>query len=179
MNRVARVPAEPPNVAPEPRSTEARPVRDVAAALYGVILATALTAAYSEYSATDAGQIALAVLVTAIVFWLAHAYATVLAHGLVHHGRFSHEAAASALLQESPLLLGALPAIAALLLAPLGLLSDYHAENAAIGAGVVTLGLGGLVAGIRQQAVFGRTLAMTVASTALGLAMVALKAIVH
>ena len=50
-----------------------RPARHAAAGLYGVILATALTAAYSEDSATDGGQIALAVVVTGIVFWLAHA----------------------------------------------------------------------------------------------------------
>lgn len=156
-----------------------RPARDAAAALYGVILATALTAAYSEYSGTDAGEIALAVVVTGIVFWLAHAYAAVVARGLVRESRFSWRGVGLALGEEVPLLVGTAPPVLALLLAPIGILSEYHAENVAIATGVGTLAIVGFVAGHRQQAGAGRTLVMTIVSLAMGLAIVALKAIVH
>jgi len=47
-------------------------VEALASALYGVVLATAITAAYSESPELSDLQIAYAVLATAIVFWLAH-----------------------------------------------------------------------------------------------------------
>ena len=48
-------------------------------AIYGLILATSVIAVSREYDATNAGRIGVTVLVTGIVFWLAHVYARVLA----------------------------------------------------------------------------------------------------
>jgi hypothetical protein len=54
---------------------------NLASAIYGTILSTALIAAYSEDPGSDPLQVAVAVVVTSLVFWIAHAYAGVLARG--------------------------------------------------------------------------------------------------
>ena len=151
----------------------------LATAIYGTILSTALIAAYSEDPGSDPGQIAAAVLVAALVFWVAHAYADLLAHGVVyrHSGgfaRFRVELAA-----EWPMVTGALLPILPLLLSPLGVLSDDAAEDAAIATGVALLGLVGIVIAMRRgSGLIG--VALSAASSALfGVIVVALKALVH
>jgi hypothetical protein len=155
------------------------PARSLAAGIYGAVLATALVAAFSEDHALDAGWVAVAVAVTVVVFWLVHAYATLLAGGVLVAGHLSWSAARAALADELPLVLGALPVIAPLLLAPAGMLSTAHAENLALATGVATLGLAGAAAGRRQRAGLAATLALAAATAAVGGVMVALKAIVH
>jgi hypothetical protein len=153
--------------------------RSLASGIYGAVLATALVAAYSEDPSTEAGWVALAVAVTALVFWLVHGYATVLAGG-VHHGRRLDWAAARvALRQEAPMLLAAIPVIAPLLLAPLGVLSTTHAEDLALAAGVGSLALAGALAGRRRGAGPLAIAAMALATGAVGGVMIALKAVVH
>jgi multisubunit Na+/H+ antiporter MnhG subunit len=46
--------------------------------VYGLILATAVITISRELDSSDAGRAALNVLVTALVFWLAHVYARLL-----------------------------------------------------------------------------------------------------
>ena len=151
----------------------------LAPAIYGTILSTALIAAYSEDSGSDALQVAIAVLVAALVFWLAHAYADVLARGLALRERASWARARTELAREWPMVTGALLPILPLLLAPLGALSDYGAENAAIITGVALLGLvGALIAWRRGEGLLG--MALNASGSALfGIVVVALKAIVH
>jgi hypothetical protein len=151
----------------------------LAPAIYGAILSTALIAAYSEDSGSDPLQIAAAVLVAALIFWLAHAYADVLARGLALRERASVSRARTELGREWPMVMGALLPILPLLLAPLGVLSDYGAENAAIISGVALLGLvGALIAWRRGEGLLG--MAFNASGSALfGVVVVALKAIVH
>lgn len=51
----------------------------VTEAINGPILATSVIAVSREYDSTNAGLIGVTVLVTGVAFWLAHAYARVLA----------------------------------------------------------------------------------------------------
>jgi hypothetical protein len=159
---------------PEQESSES-----LAPAIYGTILSTALIAAYSEDPGSDPWQIAVAVLVAAVVFWLAHAYADVLARGLALRERASFARARVELRREWPMVGGAILPILPLLLAPLGVLSDYGAENAAIASGVALLGLvGGAIAWRRGEGLAG--VAFNAAGSILfGIVVVALKAIVH
>ena len=72
---------------PTTRPADWRPVtvrtsRSATEGIYGLILATAVIAVSREYGEDDAGRVGLAVLVTAIVFSLAHVYAAVLGTGV-------------------------------------------------------------------------------------------------
>jgi hypothetical protein len=151
----------------------------LAPAIYGTILSTALIAAYSEDSSSDPWQIALAVFVAAVIFWLAHAYADVLARGLALRERASFARARVELARERPMVTGAILPILPLLLAPLGILSDYGAENAAIITGVALLGVVGVaIAWRRGEGPLG--IAFNAAGCLIfGVVVVALKAIVH
>ena len=151
----------------------------LAPAIYGTILSTALIAAYSEDPGSDPWQIAVAVFVAAVIFWLAHAYADVLARGLALRERASFSRARTELVRERPLGTGASLQILPLLLAPLGVLSDYGAENAAIITGVALLGLVGiLIAWRRGEGLIGIAF-NAVGCLFFGVVVVALKAIVH
>ncbi len=151
----------------------------LAPAIYGTILSTALIAAYSEDASSDPWQIAVAVLVAALVFWLAHAYADVLARGLALRERASFSRARSELARESPMVTGAILPILPLLLAPLGVLSNYAAENAAIITGVGLLGIVGIaIAWRRGEGLVGIAFSAT-GCVLFGVVVVALKAIVH
>ena len=78
-------------------------------------------------------------VVTAAVFWIAHAYADVLARGLMGSGGGGLTQARAELAREWPLVLGSLPPVLPLLLAPLGVLSDDSAETLAIASGISLL----------------------------------------
>ncbi len=59
-----------------------RTIGSVTEAIYGLILATSVIAVSREYDASNAGLVGVTVLVTGIVFWLAHVYARVLAESI-------------------------------------------------------------------------------------------------
>jgi hypothetical protein len=151
----------------------------LATAIYGSILSTALIAAYSEDSGGDAGQIAIAVLVAALVFWVAHAYADLLAHGVVYRSSGSLARFRDELVAEWPMVTGALLPILPLLLSPLGVLSDDAAEDVAIATGVALLGVVGMIIAVRRgSGLVG--IAFSAASSAMfGVIVVTLKALVH
>ncbi len=151
----------------------------LASAIYGTILSTALIAVYSEDPGNDPLQVAVAVAVAAAVFWIAHAYADVLARGLVGTGGAGFSQARSELAREWPLVLGSLPPILPLLLAPLGLLSDDSAETVAIATGVALLAAWGVAIAVRRGSGLVGIAYSAGASASFGLVVVALKALVH
>src|SRR4051812_17236875 len=156
---------------------EAPPSQGLANAIYGTVLSTALISAYSEDSGSDPLQVAVAAAVTAIVFWLAHAYAGAIARGLGSGGGLSR--ARDELALGWPIVLGGIPPSLPLLLAPLGVLSDDHAETAAIVTGIVVLGAWGMaIAWRRGHGLLGAA-SGALASAFFGLVVVALKALVH
>ena len=150
-----------------------------APAIYGTILSTALIAAYSEDPGSDAGQVALAVIVAVLVFWIAHAYADVLARGLQDREPASLPHIRSELAREWPMVGGGLLPVLPLLLSPLGILSSDVAEDVAIAAGVLVLaGVGVAIALRRGSGLIG--IVVSAAGSALfGVVVVALKALVH
>jgi hypothetical protein len=152
---------------------------NLAGTIYGTILSTALIAAYSEYPDAEPGQIAVAVVVTALIFWVAHAYAAVLAEE-AETGEGNLAATASrTLTDEWPLVLGSLPPTVPLLLAPLGVVSDFRAEDLAIATGIALLAAWGLAISRRRRLGPLGTAAAVAASAAFGLVIVGLKAFVH
>ena len=60
--------------------------------IYGLILAMSVIAVSAEHDSSDAGRVAAAVLVTALVFWLAHVYAHLLGFGVSEERRLTRAA---------------------------------------------------------------------------------------
>jgi hypothetical protein len=56
-----------------------RPPANLARSIYGNVLATSLVVAFSEDEDYSTTEVAVAVLVTGLVFWLAHVYASLIA----------------------------------------------------------------------------------------------------
>lgn len=152
---------------------------DLAGVIYGIILATALIGAFSEQP--KVGQVATfaAVLGSAVIFWLAHAYAHILAAGVVDREPITGPAVREALIRQLPLVFGALPPALVLLAEPLGILSEDNSDNIAMLVGVGLLTLFGFVAARRRGAGALGTVVLTAISAGLGLVMIGLKSAVH
>ncbi len=152
---------------------------DLAGVIYGIILATALIGAFSEQPKVGPVATFIAVMGSAVIFWLAHGYAHILAAGVVDREPITRRAVGEALLRQLPLVLGALPPALVLLTEPLGLLSEDNTETLALFVGVALLAAFGLIAARRRQAGLLGTIVLTATSAGLGLVMVGLKAAVH
>jgi hypothetical protein len=155
-----------------------RRLAQAAGAIYGTILVTAVVTALSEDEGASPTEIAVAAILTSLVFWLAHVYSRVLAIS-VGERAFTWAVARDTAVEEWPMVQSAGPPVAALLLAPIGVVSDYTAENLAIGAGLAALFFWGLLLGRRRGlAPLGLLLVATV-NVAFGGAIVLLKIAVH
>jgi hypothetical protein len=151
----------------------------LATAIYGTILSTALIAAYSEDPGSDPVQVALAVLLAALVFWIAHAYSDVLARGLIGRGRGGMARIREELAREWPMVTGAALPVLPLFLAPLGILSDSNAESVAIASGVLVLVAVGIAIAWQRGSGWAGIAFSAAASGVFGIVVVTLKAIVH
>ncbi len=148
-------------------------------AIYGLILATSVIAVSREYESTDAGLIAVTVLVTGIVFWLAHVYAA-RARAAHRDGAMITRAELAAVLRHDwPLVQVTIPLLLILLLGAIGVLADRTAVLLAMLAALVELerdrrlrgarGRGARLVGVRVRGDGAR----------LGGAVVLLKVLVH
>jgi hypothetical protein len=152
--------------------------RDVAGAIYGLILATSVIAVSRQYT-QDAAVTAVTVVVTAAVFWLAHVYAGAAAIAIRKGHMPSRREVRGIVEEEWPLVQsGVLPTII-LLLGPLGILADDTAQDAALAACLVELAAIGLMVG-RAARARGILVAPSCAiSLSFGVVIVVLKVLVH
>lgn len=153
--------------------------RNVAAAVYGQILVTALVATLSEDDSISIGSLLFWVAVTMLVFWLAHLYAEGVAVRLERERDLGLADVGELVRNELPELYATLPAVIVLALGWVGVLSRDAAIDIAIGAGVATLaGMGFVIA--RRSHLPPRATAVAVGvNGAFGLAIVALKVFTH
>ena len=153
--------------------------RDVAGAIYGLILATSVIAVSRQYQPDKAGVTAVTVVVTAGVFWLAHVYAETLALGL--HGRHTPTWPETRRIVDKqwPLVqAGILPTVV-LLLGPLGVLDDATAQDLALSVCLLELGTTGLFVA-RAAGARGIVAAVSGAiALSFGVMIIALKVAVH
>jgi hypothetical protein len=98
------------------------PRANVAAAVYGQILVTSVVATLSEDHGISAGALLFWVLVTMLVFWVAHVYAEGVARRLDRDSDLTIAEVRDLAVDELPELLAALPAAGALLLGWIGVL---------------------------------------------------------
>ena len=147
--------------------------------IYGLILATSVIAVSAEYSSSDAGLVAVTVLVTGVVFWLAHVYARVLAGSITNHRMLKRSEMGDALRHDWPLVEVTVPLVLILSLGVVDVVADKTAILAATLAALVELAAAGAYAAHASGASRRATVASAVVAVALGSAVVLLKALVH
>jgi hypothetical protein len=149
-----------------------------AGAIYGTILSMAVISTASKTD--DAGPILIAgwAAATALVFFLAHVYADIVAAGFSRPSQAT-ELAKAAARKQWPLVQGSLIPAAAMFLAPLGIVSEDHATYVAVYVGVAVLFLAGLAIGSREQLGWARMLTIGTVNALIGLLIVGLKIFVH
>ena len=148
-------------------------------AIYGLILATSVIAVSREYDSSNAGLIGVTVLVTGVVFWLAHVYARVLAASITRHRMLNRSEVREALRHDWPLVEVTVPLVLILALGALDIVPDKAASLAAMLAALVELAAAGAYAARRSGAGLRGTVGSAVIAVALGSAVVLLKALVH
>ena len=156
-----------------------RTTGSVTEAIYGLILATSVIAVSREYDASNAGRIGVTVLVTGVVFWLAHVYARVLAGSVTQHRRLSRLEVREVLRHDWPLVEVTVPLVLILSLGALDVMSDRAAILAAMLAALVELAAAGAYAARKSGAGLAGTVVSALIAVTLGSAVVLLKALVH
>lgn len=151
----------------------------VTEAIYGLILATSVIAVSREYDSANAGLLAVTVLVTGVVFWLAHVYARVLATTIRQRRMLNRSEVREALRHDWPLVEVTIPLLIILALGTLDVVPDRPAIIAATVAALVELAAAGAYAARTSGAGLGGTVVSAVVAVALGSAVVLLKAFVH
>ena len=147
--------------------------------VYGLILATAVIVISRESDASDAGQAALSVLVTALVFWLAHVYARLLGTAVSRDRGLTRADLAGAAREHWSLVEVAIPLVLILGLGAIGILPGRAALVAATILALVELAATGAYAAIRHDAGPGGTLLSAAFAVMLGLLVVLLKVLIH
>jgi hypothetical protein len=148
---------------------------NVAPAIYGQILATALVATLSEDAGISAGELLFWFVMTMLVFWFAHVYSEAVAERFRRDRSLSWRDVRQVALRESPELSAAAPAAFVLALGWLGALSRGAAADLAIAVGVAALFAWGFVIARRSHLSPLAGAAAVAVTGAFGLAIVALK----
>jgi hypothetical protein len=145
-------------------------------AVYGTIVATAVIAA----SAHDErpGIILAATVATLLVFWIAHVYAEVLAHGL-RQARLDLHIVPGIMAQELSMLAAPALSVLFLLLGALGLLGEGLAVRLALWNGVAQLVGWGIDVGRRLGRSWPMALLGGVVNGVLGVVIILLEVLLH
>ena len=146
-------------------------------AIYGTIIVAGLLAATGPDDDPEIWPTALWVLVTVVVFWLAHSWSLSIARratGLTPGGGLGHSLA-----HHWPLVQAAFPPLAVMLLAALLGAKDETAILIAACSCVVLLGAWGFVVGMQEHDSLARIALTSVGCATLGLLLVVLKIVIH
>ena len=161
------------------RPRVARTSGSITEAVYGLILATSVMTVSAEYASSNAGLVGVTVLVTGVVFWLAHVYSRVLAGSITHHRMLSRSEVREAIRHDWPLVEVTIPLVLILALGVLDVVGDRTAILAATLVALVELAAAGGYAARASGAGTRATVASAVVAVALGSAVILLKALVH
>jgi hypothetical protein len=132
-----------------------------------------------EYHSSNAGLIGVTVLVTGVVFWLAHVYARVLAGSITLHRMLNRFEVRDVLRHDWPLVEVTAPLVLILALGVIDVVPDKAAILAATLAALVELAAAGAYAARTSGAGLRGTGMSAVIAVTLGSAVVLLKALVH
>jgi hypothetical protein len=154
------------------------PTENPARVIYGIIAIAALLAAESGLHETYLDTIASAAIAAAL-FWFAHAYAELLARRLELEEHLSVGAIWRALAHESAIVRGAMVPLAVLVVGWIVGAQQQTAVTAALWTAVASLILFELVAGLRVRASARELVLEGCAGAAMGVAIIALKIVLH
>jgi hypothetical protein len=164
---------------PEIRPLVARTNGSATQGVYGLVLATSVITVSGQSGLSGAGPVALALLVTAGVFWLAHVYAYMLGEAVSHGRRPSRTELAHALREHSSLVEVVIPLVLVLGLGVVDVVPDRAALTAATVIALVELAATGGYAAITHGVGLRGIVASAAVALALGLVVVLLKVLVH
>jgi hypothetical protein len=154
------------------------PTDNPSGVVYGIIVIGALLAAESGQHETYLDTVASAAI-AAMLYWFAHAYAEVLGRRLTRHEHLSAPTLARALVRDWTIMEGAALPLAALVIGWIAGAPQQTAVTAALWSAVASLVAFELIAGVRSHA-SARELALEgAAGAAMGIAILALKIVLH
>ena len=146
--------------------------------IYGTIVVLSVLVAGSRAYPHDAGRIAVLVVVTSTVFWLAHVYAHAVGHSVAHDEHLSLGELRYIARREFSIVEAALPPVVALALGHFGVISTHAAVWLAFGLGLgVLLAQGIVFARVERLQLLG-TLVVVALNLGLGIMLIALKLVV-
>lgn len=146
--------------------------------VYGTIVALAVLVAGARAYPHEAGHIAVLVVVTSVVFWLAHVYAHGVGQSVARDRRLTLAELRSVARQEAAVIEAAAVPVAALLLGAVGILSATAAVWLALGAGLAVLAAEGVLFARVERLGWAGTLAIVGVNLALGVSLIGLKLLV-
>lgn len=138
--------------------------------IYGTIVVLAVLVAGAKAYPHDAGKIAALVVVTCVVFWLAHVYSHAVSLVVAREQHISLAEVRHIARREGSLVEAAVPPVGALLLGALGLISTRAAVWIAFILGLAVLAAQGVVFSRVER--LGRLGTATVVTTNVGLGVV-------
>jgi hypothetical protein len=143
--------------------------------IYGTIVVLAVVVAGAKAYPREPGRIAAVVIITTVVFWLAHVYSHALAYSVGHQTHLSLAELRRIAHREASLLEAGVPSVVALLLGAVGVLSEETSVWAAIALGLVVLGVQGVTFARVERLSWIATLVVVAINLGLGLVLIALK----
>ena len=154
------------------------PAENPAGAVYGMIVIGALLAAESGRYESHADAVGSALIALGL-YWLAHAYASVLGRRLATHERLTPSALGRALMHDRAIVRGAAIPLLALLLAWASGAGRETAVNVALWSTVTGLVAFELLAGIGSRTTPRELVLEVGVGIAMGVGIVALKVLLH
>lgn len=150
----------------------------IAGSVYGTVVVMGTITAGSAARTGSASALAITTAAAVVVLWLAHVYAHSLGESLEEERTVTPGELADVARRESSILLAAVGPVLALVLGAVGVIREATAVWVALAVGVATLGAQGLrYARSERMGRSGTVVAVSV-NLSLGLAIVALKALV-
>ena len=146
--------------------------------VYGTIVALAVLIAGARAFPHEAGHVAVLVLVTSIVFWLAHVYSHALGGSVTRERRLTVAELRNVGRHEAAIIEAALVPVAALLLGALGVISTAAAVWLALALGLAVLVAEGLLFARLERLGWLGTMVIVSVNLALGVSLIGLKLLV-
>ena len=150
----------------------------LAGAIYGTILATTVVATAGHDPETVNRSLAL-VAGTSVVFWLAHSYSLMVAARLVVRRPITVREAAGIAIAEWPMLQSSWPILLALALGAVGVIERETSIDVAMAVGIGALFTYGYIMGRQEGQPHARRFLNAAVTGGFGLAILALKVLVH
>jgi hypothetical protein len=146
--------------------------------IYGTIVVLSVIVAGAKAFPNGMGHIAALVVITVLVFWLAHVYAFSLGDSVSKQEHLTVAEVTTIARREASLVYSAVPSVVVLLLGELGVLSSKAAIWGALGVGLAVLAVQGVLFARIERLGWIATLVVVTVNVSLGLVLIGLKVLV-